>query len=118
MNLDQVVNDLLEQVLEEARSRGCARVMRVRFVLGGLAGVSPDDLAACFQERARDPALLGTSIDVRLVPAQARCKDCTLEFEPEADPWPCPRCASFSWVLLEGDELFLDGIDTDSTDGE
>jgi len=111
MPLERIVKELIEQTLEEARSIGCHHVWRVRLVLGALAGVSPEELSGCFQELARDPALAGTSIDVEVRPALARCKNCELEFEPEADPWPCPRCAGFSWVLLEGDEVYLEGIE-------
>ncbi len=111
MRLERVVNELIEQILEDARSAGWSQVWRVRLALGTLAGVSPEELAGCFQELARDPALAGTSVDVEVRTALARCKHCDIEFEPEADPWPCPRCAGFSWVLLEGDELSLEGIE-------
>jgi hydrogenase nickel incorporation protein HypA/HybF len=111
MQLEHLVKELIEQVLEEARSAGCSQVWRVRLVLGALAVVSPEELSGCFQSLARDPALAGTSIHVEVRPALARCKTCDLEFEPEADPWPCPRCAGFSWVLLEGDELYVEGIE-------
>ncbi len=104
-----IVRALLQRVEAEARRHQASAVQRIRVRIGELAGVEPELLAsayACIRERTI-------------------CRNATLDIEPVAAGWVCPRCdrpivaggvlqcaeCGTPARLAGGDEIVLEQID-------
>lgn len=92
MHERSLVQSLLEQVAETAKTRGLERVREVVLDVGEFAGVDATLLAFAFEEMA--PAVLGTDVklDLRQTPLMARCHRCDHDFRIERFRFACPQC--------------------------
>ncbi len=108
-----IAQSALQQVLREAERAGACRVTRIVLRIGALSGVETDSLRFAFDALLpASVAAAGASIDLELVPALARCRDCSHEFEPATGTlFECPRCRAFGAELRSGRELDLVRID-------
>jgi hydrogenase nickel incorporation protein HypA/HybF len=64
---------IVEACDERAR---CARVRRVCLQVGALSCVLPESLNFCFEVAAKGTALEGASLEIEMIPASSRCRDC------------------------------------------
>jgi hydrogenase nickel incorporation protein HypA/HybF len=96
-----LIEAVLEQVRQETRPGTCVRTVHLR--IGKLRQAVPEMLQFCYAAAAGD----GSRLEVEEVPAEARCRDCSLTFAVEDNWFECPRCRSVSAELLRGGELQL-----------
>ena len=106
--LSQSIVDL---VVECARKEGVRPVTRVVVEVGIAAGVEPDALNFCFDLVAADTVAHGAELVIETIGLQARCRNCTCEFEPARLVSSCPRCGSYAPHLLKGRELRVKSFD-------
>ena len=96
---------IVDLVVECARNQGMHAVTQVVVEVGIAAGVEPDALRFCFDVVAADTLAQGAELAIETVTLQARCRNCTCEFEPPRLLAPCPHCGSHALLLLRGREL-------------
>jgi hydrogenase nickel incorporation protein HypA/HybF len=104
MHERSLVQTLLDQVSEAARSRGLEHIREVVLDVGEFAGVDATLLALAFEEMA--PAVLGADVtlDIRQTPLTARCRACDHAFRVEGFRFVCPACGGD--VKVTGGEEF------------
>ncbi|MER5770057.1 hydrogenase maturation nickel metallochaperone HypA [Streptomyces sp. NPDC001985] len=101
-----IAEAVVEQVVRAAGRHGAASVASVRLEVGELAGVVPDALDFCFALVCEGTVLEGARLEIRSVPALARCGPCGVEWPPGVPPdLVCPRCGGARAELLTGREL-------------
>jgi len=98
---------IVEIVASTAKGR---KVHRVTVEIGQLSGVMADSVAMWFPEVARGTAVEDASLDIREIPAMARCEACDTEFPTPSMLTPCP-CGSFRCQRLKGEELTVKSIE-------
>lgn len=87
-----------------ASAAGERRVRRVTVEIGALSGVMSGAIEFCFPELARGTALEGAALEIRRIPARARCRSCGTEFDTPELFTPC-ACGSHDLARLQGGEL-------------
>jgi len=100
-----IIEALLEQVRQETPPG--AKVSSVRLQVGTLRQVVPEMLKFCYDAGVRGTLLEGSRLEVEELPAEARCRRCSLTFAVEDHWFECPRCGATGANLLKGDEIQL-----------
>jgi hydrogenase nickel incorporation protein HypA/HybF len=102
---------LMQRVLEEAecqaRAHGCTVIHLIRLRVGALSGAVPEALEFAFEALKAGTAAATGRLEIERVPARARCRACGHEFELDEPALPCPACAAWDTVLIQGRELEL-----------
>ena len=96
-----IIEALLEQVRQETRPGTHVRTVWLR--VGRLRQAVPEMLRFCYAAAVQD----GSHLEIEQVPAEARCRHCSLTFAVEDHWFECPRCRSSEVDLVHGDELQL-----------
>jgi hydrogenase nickel incorporation protein HypA/HybF len=96
-----IIEALLEQVRQQTPPG--TRVRAVRLRVGKLRQLAPETLIFCYDAAVQD----GSRLEIEEVPAEAKCRHCSLTFAVEDHWFECPRCQSTGADLLRGDELQL-----------
>ncbi len=108
-----ITRSMLDLVVQEARQGGAGKITRVNLVLGQLSGAVGDCVELYFSLMSRDTPAQGAVLSIRPVPARARCRQCSTQFEVKDLGWACPRCGSVSVELVAGNELFVESIEVE-----
>lgn len=95
-----------------AHARG-RRVHAVHVAVGHLRQVVPDSLAFAFELVADGTPVAGARLELRVVPAVARCRACGAESVQEAFPLACRACGAFDVEVVAGEELTVEELEID-----
>ena len=106
-----IVEALLDQIRQETQAYPTRHVRTVRLRIGALRQIVPETLMFCFAAAVRDTPLAGCRLDIEQLPAEARCRKCSLTFPIDDNWFQCPRCSEPGSELLTGNELELDSLD-------
>jgi hydrogenase nickel incorporation protein HypA/HybF len=105
---------LAEAILEVALGVADGRAIRqVRVRAGALQRVVPDSLQFCFELVAAETPAAEARLLVEIVPARLRCRRCDRETDQLAPPFLCGACGDPDVEYVSGDELLVDGVETD-----
>ncbi|NLW57022.1 MAG: hydrogenase maturation nickel metallochaperone HypA [Firmicutes bacterium] len=98
----------IEQVLD---SHHVSRVNRVYLSVGQLSNALPEALSFAFEAMTREGRLQGAELIIENRPAVARCESCGEEYRVEKFPLVCPTCRSTSFIIISGEEVYVQSID-------
>jgi hydrogenase nickel incorporation protein HypA/HybF len=110
---------IVDTVIRHARGR---KVGTVQLQVGALRQVVPESLTFYFEITGRDTVCEGAELEVELIAALMRCRDCGGTWDPapeplhEGDPgavlpqFRCPDCGAAGAEVLAGNELLVDSI--------
>lgn len=98
---------LLDELNALAAGQGLGRIERVEVEAGARRGIVPEALSLAFAEAARGGVAEGAELALSVLPTQARCRHCGLEFAPAVDDYACARCGQADVDILSGDEIVL-----------
>lgn len=102
----------MDAVLAQARAQHAVRVHRIALRIGALAGVDSESLRFAFDVVARDTLAAEAELEIKTVPAIARCAACAQDFSVESGyVFSCPLCGQLSGELRQGRELELTRIE-------
>ncbi len=97
---------MVDQILQEAESRGSLRVEVVHLQLGPLAGVDKDALLFSYEVACEGTALAGSRLLIEQVPLRMYCETCREERTPVSIyELGCDMCHSPAQTVLSGREL-------------
>ncbi|MCK5178474.1 MAG: hydrogenase maturation nickel metallochaperone HypA [Candidatus Omnitrophica bacterium] len=102
-----IAMQLVEQIVEIAEVNKLLRVDEVELETGILRQVIPEMMQTAFAEATDQTVAQGALLKIRDIPAKARCNQCALGFEPEADNFLCPKCQVADVEVLQGNEIIL-----------
>jgi hydrogenase nickel incorporation protein HypA/HybF len=106
-----IANALVDQVCEEAVSRGDARVTRISVRMGVLSGIAKA-LHFCFPSAARGTLCEGATLHIEDVPLTVFCSHCQAVKSPAAlYNFRCPDCGRPTPKVLTGREMQLVSIE-------
>ena len=106
-----ITQNMLDVVLEEAKQ--ASRITRISLVVGELSGVEADCVQFYFDFLKKDNAAEEASLDFKLVPAQLRCRDCQVTFNPGTSLWVCPDCRSSNVEIIDGRDCYVESIEVE-----
>lgn len=111
---------IVDTVIRHARGR---KVGAVHLQVGALRQVVPESLSFYFEITGRDTVCEGAELDLELISALMRCRECGGTWDPAPEPlhvgdpaailprFRCPGCEAAGAEVLAGDELLVDSID-------
>lgn len=108
------MENVVETVREDARSRGIGQVSRIRLLVGRLTMVMPDSMHFAFEVLSQDELFTKDAIlEIEIRDAIGRCEACNQEFVMPENVFNCPGCQSFSIEYIQGHELNIDFYEGD-----
>jgi len=100
-----VALQLVDAIVDAFTARGCgARVSRVVLEIGALSSVLPDALSFCFELATEGTVVHGATLELKTVPARARCRSCATELALTRASDRC-TCGTYDHEWLSGDAL-------------
>jgi hydrogenase nickel incorporation protein HypA/HybF len=107
-----ITQNILEIVLDEAKTAQANKVTKISLVIGELSGIVSDSVLFYFDFLKKGNAAEEATIDFRLVPVELRCRDCLTNFNPKEDAsWACPNCQGTNFDLINGRECYVESIE-------
>lgn len=88
-----------------------ARIEKIHLKIGKLSLIVTDSLRFCFEAATRGTPLESTRLEIKEVPAAARCQGCSHQWVIETPVFVCPACREGRIELLSGRELDIDSIE-------
>ncbi|MCF7797781.1 MAG: hydrogenase maturation nickel metallochaperone HypA [Candidatus Marinimicrobia bacterium] len=111
MSIAQNIINLAENAAREAQAQS---IHCIDIQIGEFAGVMIEALEFALQVAVRHTLAEQAQLSIHIVPGQAVCEDCGLEF-PLSQRWAlCPHCESMRYTILAGDELKIKSIQVDT----
>lgn len=108
-----IAQSLLDIVLNEASAHGVKKVLRVGVRVGAFTNVVPDSLTFCFDLIKEGTVAAEAELKLTPVPLAGTCQDCGAELDMSEPVFTCPHCASSNVQVTQGQELYIDYIETD-----
>ena len=108
----------LAQGICDSVVRHAPEPQRVRTIVvewGPLSGVVPQSLTYCFGIVAPAMGLTEAELELRTLPASARCPACDETFEVEEMWAACPACGHAPVTVLGGTDFRLKEIEVDDS---
>lgn len=96
-------------VLQRAEGR---RVRTVRLQVGALRQVVPDTLVFCWSLAAVDPALVGSELEIEVVPGEVECRDCGVRSRLDRFVLRCAACEG-PVTVVAGEDLVVVSMDVE-----
>jgi hydrogenase nickel incorporation protein HypA/HybF len=109
-----IATELLSQLDDLVAEHGLSRITHVSVAAGEMRGVVPEALEMAFAEASAGTAAEGATLELEIVPTQARCKGCGQVFQPTVDCFLCPGCNQADVEFVEGNDIVLCSIDGES----
>lgn len=111
-----VTSGILETCFKAAEEAGEERITEIRIKVGELTEIVEFALQFAFEALTPGTMAEGATLVVETVAAKSRCGECGIEYEHDRFQMACPECESLMVELLQGRELLIDSIQTDSND--
>ena len=100
-----VTQSLLDLALEQAALHGAQKITRMDVVVGRLQGLVEDSMLFYFEILADETPAKGAEVRIEMLPAMARCRECSSQFELEEMNWVCTSCGARTLEIISGREL-------------
>ena len=96
----------MAKVIEEALAdENVEAVDTVVMEIGEISSVVPHYFESCFPAARERPLLRDAKLEMNIIPAVGRCRNCGVTFPIVENKGYCPDCCSFDKELLSGREF-------------
>ncbi|MDD2716727.1 MAG: hydrogenase maturation nickel metallochaperone HypA [Candidatus Wallbacteria bacterium] len=107
------VEHIVEHALEEAEKRKAKKVLKIILGIGELLNYDDEAVRMYFAQFAAGTVLEGAEVEIRPIRAKFYCRKCESLFEHGKGVFNCPECGSFGSITDTGNELFIEGMETE-----
>ncbi|MDW2800574.1 hydrogenase maturation nickel metallochaperone HypA [Clostridium boliviensis] len=105
-----VLMEVVRIVEDAVREQSLTQVDRLVLQIGEMALVVPSYVEQCYPAAVQGTLLENTRLDIEIIPASGRCRQCHHVFHVAEGYVKCPCCQSYSWELLGGREFMIKEI--------
>lgn len=107
-----IAQAMVEQLADIVAEHGAQSATALTVSVGSLSGVDPEALQMAFPLAAELTPGTNARLNLELVPADARCRDCDAAFQPDYPVFfVCPECGSASVTTTGGRELLITSVE-------
>ena len=99
-----------------ARHAAGRRVGKVELRVGHLRQVVPSALEFAFELASVGTPVEGAHLELELIPAEGRCRNCNAETVMSGFPLACERCGGLDMEVIAGEELSVEALEVDAKD--
>lgn len=111
MHETAMMQNLISVAMQSLKNYNVKQVNCVNVSVGKLANVLPDALNFAFEATIKGTIMDGAKLNIKFLPIIACCDDCKYEYETKNIPFVCPICNSNKFMILHGEEVYIDSID-------
>ncbi len=108
-----ITESILENIFSHAEEHGAKRVNKVILEFGEMTQVVPDSILFYFELLGKDTIIEGAEVDIKMIPARAKCTNCGEEFEVRDLIFVCPKCSGFATDIISGREMNIKSIEVE-----
>jgi len=108
-----VTQSILDISLRHAEKAGAKRIVAINLVVGRFSSIVDDSVQFYWDMIAEGTIAREARLHFERVPAEMKCLDCGLTYEPTDQTFACPGCASPRVRVSRGDELRVESIDVE-----
>lgn len=108
-----VTDNILEIALSHAKKAQATKITNIHLVIGQLSSVVDDSVQFYWDFLAKDTIAAGATLHFRRLPIKLQCIECEIKYAPESDDMSCPECHSHKFLIIQGEEFYLEAIDVD-----
>ena len=108
-----ITQSMFDLVMAQAEKAGAVKVGKINLVIGEMTGVVADSVRFYFGFISKETIAGEAVLECKMVPPQARCRDCGKTFELKEFDWTCPHCRGNSLEIIAGEELFVESIEVE-----
>ncbi|MBN2375317.1 MAG: hydrogenase maturation nickel metallochaperone HypA [Sedimentisphaerales bacterium] len=112
-----IAEALIKQVLNLAEQNNAEKVCEVEVSLGVMRLVVPEALDVAFAALAEGTIAQGAVLNQVEKPITARCRQCSVEYQPPLGDMQCPQCHQADFIIIDGDEIILKSLVCDTKEG-
>ncbi len=109
-----IVESIVKQILDKAKSSGAKKVTEVALVVGGASGFDESSIRLYFNEIIRGTIVDGAILLINSLPPKLHCNTCDMVFDYKIGEFNCPSCGNLGVKSSTGKELYVDHIEIDS----
>lgn len=106
-----ITQSILDVTLSEAEKAKAKQVLVVRVKIGALNGYEPECIKEYFQMLSEDTVAEKASLQIEMIPARIRCRDCGYTGEMVWYRMRCPDCQGMHVELVSGKEFLVESLD-------
>ncbi|MFO7773827.1 MAG: hydrogenase maturation nickel metallochaperone HypA [Dehalococcoidia bacterium] len=108
-----ITESIVNIALAKAGEAEARKVTQINVVIGELSGFVPDCIRFYFDSLSQDTIAHEAVLHFESVPAQLRCRKCSVVFQPRDTQWSCPQCRGQSVEIAQGRELYIESIEVE-----
>ena len=108
-----IVEGVVKQILEKAKTSNAKKITSVTLILGELSGLQEESIRIYFDNLAEENILKGAKLIIKPVKSKLECQDCGEIFEHEKSKFNCPKCNGLGVLTDSGKEFYIDNIEID-----
>ena len=108
-----ITENIVNIALAKAGEAKARKVTQINLVIGALSGFVPDCIQFYFDSLSQDTIAQEAVLHFESVPAQLRCRKCSIIFQPRDTQWSCPECRGQSVEIANGRELYIESIEVE-----
>jgi len=108
-----ITQGLFDVIMEQAKQSGAKRVGGINLIIGEMTGVAGASVQYYVNFLSKGTIAEGVALNIKVIPAQVRCRNCDKTFELGELIWNCPDCGGTDLEITGGKELFIDSIEVD-----
>ena len=108
-----VTQQILDIALEKAKTAKAEKITKINLVIGEMTGIVDDCVQFYFDFLSKDNIASGTTLSLKRIPMQVRCRKCGFSFSPDKSLWSCPQCNQWDVEVVAGREFYIDSIEVE-----
>jgi len=108
-----ITQSVFDIVLDQAKQLGAKKVGAVNLTIGEMTGVVGDSVRFYLELLSKDTIVEKAVVNIKSVPAQAKCRECDKQFTLVEFRWMCPDCGGINLEVTGGTELFVESIEVE-----
>jgi hydrogenase nickel incorporation protein HypA/HybF len=105
-----VIVEVVKQVEQVKLENNLTEVDTIVLAIGQLSAMIPKYVEEVFPVAIDNTSLKDTKLKIEILPAIAKCNDCSKEFNLVESKGQCPLCDSKSYELISGREFIIKEI--------
>ena len=102
-----MVQSLIDSCKKHVKENDATKVTKIVVKIGVLSGVEPYLLQSAFEMFKIDTICHEANLVLNIQKMKIRCNNCNCEQELDKNEFICPKCASYSLKVLDGEEMYL-----------
>jgi len=105
-----VLFEVVKSVEQFAKENDVEKIETLVLQIGELSSMIPKYMKTLYPAAIEDTILVGSKLEIEILPANALCRDCNKVFNLMENKGICPICGKKDFEILSGKEFYIKEI--------